>query len=90
MYTIVTEPENVARHAREYQVLLAWFTRRQHELGLDQMNGGDQWIPTIHTTKHSTHCVKKQSCIGVKSEIIVIPLATVARLLSNGGSYSTG
>ena len=45
MYTIVTEPENLARHAREYQLLLAWFMRRQHELGLDHLIGGDPMDP---------------------------------------------
>jgi len=25
MYTIITELENTARHAREHQVLLSWF-----------------------------------------------------------------
>ena len=45
MYTNVTEPENLARHAREYQLLLAWFTRRQHELGLDHLSGGDPMDP---------------------------------------------
>ena len=73
MYTIVTDPENLARHAREYQLLLDWFTRRQHELGLDQLSGGIRWIHITHITKRSTHCVKKQSSIGVKSEIIGRP-----------------
>ena len=84
MYTIVTEPENVARHAREYQVLLAWFTRRQHELGLDQMNGGDPMDPSHINIRH---CVK-QSCMA--SERNYWPSPGNARLLSNGGSYSTG
>jgi hypothetical protein len=45
MYTIIIEPENTARHAREYQVLLSWFQRRQHELGIDQMTDGDPMDP---------------------------------------------
>ena len=45
MHTIITEPENTARHAREHQVLLSWFQRRPRELGIDQMTDGDPMDP---------------------------------------------
>ena len=45
MYSILVEPEDMARHAREYQMLVAWFSRRQHELGLSQFTKGDPLDP---------------------------------------------
>ena len=45
MYSIITEPENMWLHSREYQRLIKWFQRRRHELGLDQMHDGDPMDP---------------------------------------------
>ena len=45
MYSVITEPENTSLHSREYQRLMKWFRRRQHELGLDQLRDGDPMDP---------------------------------------------
>jgi hypothetical protein len=45
MYSVIVEPENRARHAREYRVLLGWFDRRKRELGLDGLTEGDPMDP---------------------------------------------
>ena len=73
MYSILVEPEDMARHAREYQMLVAWFSRRQHELGLSQFTKGDPWIRITPITKRSMRCVKRPNIIGVKNEIIGHP-----------------
>ena len=45
MYSVITEPKNTSLHSREYQRLMKWFRRRQHELGLDQLRDGDPMDP---------------------------------------------
>ena len=45
MYSVITEPKNISLHSREYQRLMKWFRRRQHELGLDQLRDGDPMDP---------------------------------------------
>ena len=45
MYSVITEPKNTSLHSREYQRLMKWFRRRQHELGLDQLCDGDPMDP---------------------------------------------
>ena len=57
MYQLLPN-QNLARHAHEYQLLLAWFTRRQHELGLDHLSE-DPMDPHPHITRRSTHCVSR-------------------------------
>ena len=47
MYTIVTEPENLARHAREYQLLLDPGLRVANmNLDLIKSMAGIRWIPS--------------------------------------------
>ena len=45
MYSVITEPKNTSLHSCEYQRLMKWFRRRQHELGLDQLRDGDPMDP---------------------------------------------
>ncbi len=45
IYSIIQDPQNHALHAREYQLLKAWFQRRCHELGLDTLGDGDPMDP---------------------------------------------
>ena len=91
MYTIITEPENTARHAREYQVLLSWFQRRQHELGIDQITDGDPMDPHHpYNQAFDALCKEAEHYWRRATRLLAIPLATFPRLLSNGRPDTAG
>ena len=74
MYSVITEPENTSLHSREYQRLIKWFQRRQHELGLDQLHDGDPMDPHHPYNQAFDVLCKEGSSSGVVNEIIGISL----------------
>ena len=73
MYSVITEPKNTSLHSREYQRLMKWFRRRQHELGLDQLHDGDPMDPHHPYNQAFDVLCKEAEQPGVLKEIIGHP-----------------
>ena len=66
-YTLMTEPENLERHAEEFAQLTVWFRAKKRQLGLDETPQGDMY-DMYHPYNRYTEVLFKEATALWQSE----------------------
>ena len=69
-YTLMTEPENLERHAEEFAQLTVWFQAKKRQLGLDETPQGDMYDMYHPYNRYTEALFKEATACGSPSATI--------------------